>query len=348
MTPRYPGRVRRANSIWICRRFSCSNLMVSSCPIMRRNTWHMSRSGKDTSTGPKSEGDGIVGIVETSFLRLGLLRFSVQGDDVIGVDFGGGALVPVPVLPIAGAQRPFDECAAALVQDSRELLRGLLPEDHSVPLRALLLLAAAIGPRFGGRHAEGKDGISLRGESKLWVGAEAAKQHDFVDADAHPSTSYSAMVRLVETWTPPLSRRSSSACFSTCLSFSPVFFAYSRRASRRLVFVTETSAAASATSSPKCARRMGSAFSPTMLSRVRSTGPSIRLLPSGIGAFSASALICFITRSRTIWTSTILWYARAAFSGVMSSANLRSRSSGAAAACRTRATCAGQAWNAGQ
>src|SRR5690606_7051801 len=209
--------------------------------------------------------------------------------------------------------------------------RGLLPEDYSVPLCALLLLAAAIGPRFGGRHAEGQDGISLRGVSKLWVGAEAAKQHDFVDAD-HPSTSYSAMVRLVETWTPPLLRSSSSACCSTCLSGSPVLCAYPRRASRRRVFVMETSAAAAATSSPKCSRRIGSAFSATMLSRVRSTGPSIRLFPSGIGAFSASALIWRITLSRTIWTSTILWYARAAFSWVMSSARCRSRSSGAAAA----------------
>src|SRR5690606_26389505 len=69
-------------------------------------------------------------------------------------------------------------------------LRGLLPEDHSVPLRALLLLAAAIGPRFGGRHAEGKDGISLRGEFKLRVGAEAAEQRDVVDA-VHPATSAS-------------------------------------------------------------------------------------------------------------------------------------------------------------
>src|SRR5690606_911549 len=209
MTPRYPGRARRANSTWTCRRFSSINRMVSSWPIMRRHTWRMSRSGKDTSIGPKSEGDGIVGIVEASFLQLGLLRFSVQGDDVIGVDFGGGALVPVPVLPLAGAQRPLDEGAAAPVQDSRELLRGLLPEDHSVPLRALLLLAAAIGPRFFGRHAEGKDGFSLRGESKLRVGAEVAEQHDLVDADAahpasSPATSYSAMVRLVETLTPPL------------------------------------------------------------------------------------------------------------------------------------------------
>src|SRR5690606_28712098 len=73
---------------------------------------------------------------------------------------------------------------------SRELLRGLLPEDHSVPLRLLLLLAAAIGPRFGGRHAEGKDGISLRGESKLRVGAEAAEQRYLVDA-AHPASSAS-------------------------------------------------------------------------------------------------------------------------------------------------------------
>src|SRR5690606_39240983 len=69
-------------------------------------------------------------------------------------------------------------------------LRGLLPEDHSVPLRALLLLAAAIGPSFGGRHAEGKDGIPLRGESKLRVGAEAAEQRDVVDA-IHPTTSAS-------------------------------------------------------------------------------------------------------------------------------------------------------------
>src|SRR5690606_30901587 len=127
----------------------------------------------------------------------------------------------------------------------------------------------------GRRHAEGKDWLSLRGESKLRVGAKAAKQHDLVDADAHPSTSYSAMVQLVETWTPPFVRSSSSACCSTCLSGSPILCAYSRRALRRRVFVMETSAAASATASPKCSRRMGSAFSATMLSRVRSTGPNI-------------------------------------------------------------------------
>src|SRR5690606_26912463 len=172
-----------------------------------------------------------------------------------------------PVLPLAMTQRPLDEGAAALVKNFRELRRGLLPKDHTVPFRSLMLLAAAIDPRCGGCHAEGQDGISLRGKSKLWVGAEAAKQHDFVDADAHLSSSYSAMVRLVETWTPPLSRRSSSACVSTCLSFSPVFFASSRSASRRMVFVTAISAAAVATSSPKSSRRIGSAFSAMMLSR---------------------------------------------------------------------------------
>src|SRR5690606_36460877 len=99
MTPRYPGRVRRANSTRTWRRFSSINRMVSACPIMSRQTWRMSRSGKDTSTGPKSEWDGVVVGIAPSFIRIGLLRFSVQGDDVIGVDFGGGALVPVPVLP---------------------------------------------------------------------------------------------------------------------------------------------------------------------------------------------------------------------------------------------------------
>src|SRR5690606_37172537 len=300
--------------------------------IMRRHTWRMSRSGSETRCGPKSEGDLVVVGIAPSFIRIRLPWLAVQCDDVIGVDLGGGALGPVPVLPLAMAQRPLDEGAAALVKKLRELRRGLLPEDHSVPFRSLLLPAAAIGPRFRCRHAEGQDGIPLRGVSKLRVGAEAAKQHDLVVADAHPSTSYSAMVRQVETWTPPLLRSSSSACCSTCLSGSPVLCAYPRRASRRRVFVMETSAAAAAASSPKCSRRIGSAFSATMLSRVRSTGPSIRLFPSGVGAFSASVLIWRITLSRTIWTSTILWYARAAFSWVMSSARCRSRSSGAAAA----------------
>src|SRR5690606_35095485 len=131
MTPRYPGRVRSANSIRTCRRFSSKYRMVSSCPIMRRNTWHMSRSGSETRCGPKSEGDGIVVGIAPSFIRIGLPWFAVHGDDVISVDLGCGAPVPVPVLPVAGAQRPLDEGAAAPVQDSRELLRGLLPEDHS-------------------------------------------------------------------------------------------------------------------------------------------------------------------------------------------------------------------------
>src|SRR5690606_41938245 len=132
------------------------------------------------------------------------LWVAVHAGDVIGGDLGGGALGPVPVLPLAMAQRPLDEGAAALVKKLRELRRGLLPEDHSVPFRSLLLPAAAIGPRFGGSHAEGQDWIPLRGVSKLWVGAEAAKQHDFVDADHSFTSTYSAMVRLVETWTPPL------------------------------------------------------------------------------------------------------------------------------------------------
>src|SRR5690606_26088609 len=153
MTPRYPGRVRRANSIWTCRRFSCSNRMVSSWPIMRRHTWRMSRSGKDTSTGPKSEGDGIVVGIAPSFIRIGLPWFAVQGDDVVGVDLGCGALVPVPVLPVAGAQLSFEKDATSLVEDARELLRGLLPEDHAVPFCALLALAAlAVGPGIGGGH----------------------------------------------------------------------------------------------------------------------------------------------------------------------------------------------------
>src|SRR5690606_32568636 len=135
----------------------------------------MSRSGRETRCGPKSEWDVVVIGIALSFIRIRLLWLSVHGDDVIGVDFGDGALCPVPVLPLAMAQRPLDECAAALVKNFRELRRGLLPKDHTVPFRSLMLLAAAIDPRFGGCHAEGQDGISLRGKSKLWVGAEAAK-----------------------------------------------------------------------------------------------------------------------------------------------------------------------------
>src|SRR5690606_28882718 len=257
---------------------------------MRRNMWRMSRSGRETRCGPKSEGDIVVAGIALSFIQIRMLWLSVYGDDVIGMNFGNGALGPVPVMPFAVTQRPFDEGAAALVKNFRELRRGLLPKDHTVPFRSLMLLAAAIDPRFGGCHPEGQDGISLCRKSKLRISSEAAKQHDLVDADAHPSTSsYSAMVRLVETWLPPFVRSSSSACFSTCLSFSPVFCAYSLSASRRRVFVMETSAAAPATSSPKCSRRIGSAFSPTMLSRDLSTGPSIRPFPSGIGSFSARA-----------------------------------------------------------
>src|SRR5690606_17969493 len=158
---------------------SC-NWIVSSMPTIRRKTRRMSRSGIDTSTGPKSEGDGIVVGIAPSFIRIGLPWFAFQGDDVIGVDFGGGALVPVPVLPLAGAQRPLDEGAAALVQDSRELLRGLLPEDHAVPFDALLALAAlAVGPGIGGGHAEGQH-LPGPGVSQIWVGAEAADEHDTV------------------------------------------------------------------------------------------------------------------------------------------------------------------------
>src|SRR5690606_28857018 len=115
----------------------------------------------ETRCGPKSEGDGVVVGIAPSFIRIGLPRLAIHGDDVISMDLGCSALAPIPVLPLAMAQRPLDEGAAALVQDFRELRRSLLPKDYSVPLRALLLLAAAIGPRFGGRHAEGQDGISI-------------------------------------------------------------------------------------------------------------------------------------------------------------------------------------------
>src|SRR5690606_42123532 len=57
-------------------------------------------------------------------------------------------------------------------------LHDALPisKDHTVPFRSLMLLAAAIDPRFGGCHPEGQDGISFCGKSKFWIGAEAAKQ----------------------------------------------------------------------------------------------------------------------------------------------------------------------------
>src|SRR5690606_40950304 len=121
MTPRYPGRVRRANSTRTRCRFSCSNRMVSSCPIMRRNMWRMSRSGREPRCGPKSEGDVVVVGIALSFIQVRMLWFSVHGDDVIGVDLGGGALGPVPVMPFTVSQRPLDECAAALVKNFREL-----------------------------------------------------------------------------------------------------------------------------------------------------------------------------------------------------------------------------------
>src|SRR5690606_14710437 len=127
MTPRYPGRVRSANSIRTCRRFSSKYRIVSSCPIMRRNMWRMSRSGRETRCGPKSEGDLVVVGIAPSFIWIRLPWLAVHGDDVIGVDFGGGALGPVPVLPLAMAQRPLDEGAAALVKNFRELRRGLFP-----------------------------------------------------------------------------------------------------------------------------------------------------------------------------------------------------------------------------
>src|SRR5581483_5919663 len=100
----------------------------------------------------------------------------------VGDDLGGGALLPLLVLPLARAEAPFDVDLRALLQVLARDLREPAEEHHAVPLGALLLLAARLVlPRVGGRHRDVADRPALGVVAGLGVAAQIAHQDDLVD-----------------------------------------------------------------------------------------------------------------------------------------------------------------------
>src|SRR5688572_15912899 len=105
---------------------------------------------------------------------------------LVGDDFGGVAVVALFVLPLAGAQRPFDVHLRALLQVLAGDFTQASEQRHVVPLGAFLVLAGLLVlPVFAGGHANVGDRHPRGHGPGFRVCAQVADQDDFVDPPRH-------------------------------------------------------------------------------------------------------------------------------------------------------------------
>src|SRR5690606_34906717 len=105
--------------------------------------------------------------------------------DVVGDDLGGVALVAVLVFPGARLDAPLDVGLAPLAQVLATQLAELSPGDDAVPLGALLLLPALVGPALARRQTELAHRVAARDVAQLGIGAEVSDQDDLVHTTSH-------------------------------------------------------------------------------------------------------------------------------------------------------------------
>lgn len=97
-----------------------------------------------------------------------------------GVDLGDVVLLAVGALVRAGPQLAddLDAVPGPLVAGDRH--GSLAPDDHPMPLGALLALSGLVEPRLVGGDRDVAHGLALPRVAQLRVGAEVASDTDFV------------------------------------------------------------------------------------------------------------------------------------------------------------------------
>src|SRR6266849_8811346 len=110
----------------------------------------------------------------------------------VGDDFGGGALLAFLVLPLAGAQGPFDVDLRALLQVFAGDLGEAAEEHHAVPLGAFLLFSARlVFPGVGGGDRNVGDRSAFGVVTRLGIAPEVAYENHFVYRSHWPFPSIS-------------------------------------------------------------------------------------------------------------------------------------------------------------
>src|SRR6478752_1610855 len=112
-----------------------------------------------------------------------------EEDQLLPLDLGGVAGLPLAILPGAVLDRPFDvdlvALLAVLLGDVGQLGVLGVPEDHPVPLRLLLLLPALVLPAVARGHRQGGDLGSVGSAPHLRIGPQVPDESDLVQAPAH-------------------------------------------------------------------------------------------------------------------------------------------------------------------
>src|SRR6266849_4089431 len=129
----------------------------------------------------------------------------------VGDDFGGGALLAFLVLPLAGAQGPFDVDLRALLQVFAGDLGEAAEEHHAVPLGAFLLFSARlVFPGVGGGDRNVGDRPAFWIVTSLGIAPEVAYENHFVyrsHFSSPPRSVFSPCLRRTNQDTPLTGRR---------------------------------------------------------------------------------------------------------------------------------------------
>src|SRR5690349_3592275 len=114
---------------------------------------------------------------------------AAEEDDLVGLDLGGVAGLPLAVLPGAVLDGPLDvdlvPLLAVLLGHVGELAVLRVPEDDPVPLGLLLLLPALVLPLVARRHRQRSDLGPVGGAPDLRIGPQVPDEGDLVQATAH-------------------------------------------------------------------------------------------------------------------------------------------------------------------
>ena len=124
---------------------------------------------------------------------------AAQEQNVGGVDFRGGALVAVFVVPLTRLNSTFHANASALAQDFVECLSAVAPHNDCVPLGSLLTLARFVQVRLGRRDAQTKDSLTPLGVLELGIHPEVANEDRFVETFRHVASLVNSMNKEGET-----------------------------------------------------------------------------------------------------------------------------------------------------
>src|SRR5581483_9221680 len=140
---------------------------------------------------PRSE--GVVAVIRLIFfVFLGILaaRYPAipQHDHLIGDQFRPVMALPLFVFPTACLQASFDVDLLVFLE-VRFADFGQVPPGHYIePLKFLAAFALGADPTAAGHDAEAGHRASTRRIAHLWITAQVADNHDFVQASTHNNT----------------------------------------------------------------------------------------------------------------------------------------------------------------